>query len=260
METELGVTLLNRGRYGAVVTPVGDRVVRHSRQVLQLLQEIEKEASLEKGLQGGQVRVGCFRSVATRVLPGIIAQFNKRFPKITVSLSEQSDFPGVEQSLREGRVDIGFTYLPTSGEFEAWEILRDQYIALLPPSSKIGSATITWTELAEYPLILGTCVSTCDRRIRDYLRASEFSFKVAYEVNEDSTIVSMVEQGLGATILPQLAAEPLPAKVRVYSLPTPFERVIGVAVLADALHTPAVYAFLDILRGTDVFTKIKSAV
>jgi DNA-binding transcriptional LysR family regulator len=86
-----------------------------------------------------------------------------------------------------------------------------------------------------------------------------FPLKVAYEVNEDSTIVSMVVQGLGAAILPRLAAEPLPAGVQVYSLPVPLERVIGVAILSNVLHTPAVFAFLDALRNVGQFSE-KAAV
>jgi DNA-binding transcriptional LysR family regulator len=64
----------------------------------------------------------------------------------------------------------------------------------------------------------------------------------------------MVLQGLGAAILPRLAAEPLPPEVQVYSLPVPLERVIKVAVLANSLQSPAVFAFLDTLRGVDQCT------
>jgi len=82
---------------------------------------------------------------------------------------------------------------------------------------------------------------------------------IAYEVREDSTLVGMVVQGLGAAILPRLAAEPVPPRVQVYSLPAPFERVIGAAILADALHTPAVFAFLDTIKDVGIVT-LKSAV
>lgn len=47
---------------------------------------------------------------------------------------------------------------------------------------------------------------------------------------------------------PYLAAKPIPQEVQVYSLPDPLERVIVVATLADALHSPAVFAFLETLK------------
>jgi hypothetical protein len=52
--------------------------------------------------------------------------------------------------------------------------------------------------------------------------------------------------------IPRLAAEPIPVEVQVYSLPVPLFRAIKVAVLANALQVPAVFAFLDLLKGVDL--------
>jgi DNA-binding transcriptional LysR family regulator len=84
--------------------------------------------------------------------------------------------------------------------------------------------------------------------VYEHVRSQEVKLNVTSEVETDTTIVNLVAQGLGATILPRLAAEPIPAQIQVFSLPNPLLRVIGVAVLEDALHTPATYAFLDLLR------------
>lgn len=253
LEEELGVVLLSRGRHGAHPTPVGERVIAQARQVLQLLEGIVQEANREKGLQGGQVRIAAFRSVATHILPGVIARFRHQFPAITVSITEFFDFVGVEQALREGHADIGFTYLPSKDEFETWELMRDDYIALLPPNSGLRKAKINWEQLAAYPLIVPS-TNSCSLRIRNHLRRSDYPLKIAYEVREDSTIVSMVQQGLGAAILPRLAAEPVPLGIQVCSLPIALERIIGTAILKEALHTPAVYAFLDAVRNIGQFT------
>jgi len=253
LEEELGVVLLSRGRHGAHPTPVGERVMSHARQVLHLLEEIEKEANREKGLHGGQVRLAAFRSVATHVLPMVIAQFRRHFPEISVSITENCDYVRVEQMLREGRADIGFTVLPASHEFETWEITRDEFTVLLPPTKRLNRTKLTWEELAAYPLIFPSG-NACYSKVRDHLRALEFPMNIAYEVTEDSTIVSMVMQGLGVAIVPRLAAEPLPPGIQVCSLPVPLERVIGAAVLTNALQTPAVFAFLDVLRNVGRFS------
>ena len=249
LETELGVQLFHRGRHGAQLTPVGERVVIHGRQIARALEMMVKEADLEKGLQGGQVRIVTFRSVATHILPGIIAQFRDRFPKIAVSITEVYYTQAVEEALRSGKADIGFVSLPISDEFETREILRDKYVVLLPPTAKLLNAKITWEELAAYPLILQPPETACSIPLRKYLATSEFPLNIAYELSEDSTIVSMVLQGLGTAILPRLAAEPIPAQVKVCSLPADFERVIGVAVLRDGLLIPAVFAFLDLVTS-----------
>ncbi len=251
LEEELGVILLSRGRHGANLTPVGERVILQAREVLHLLEGIVKEANLAKGLHGVNVRIASFRSVATHILPGVIARFRNSFPEIAVTILEHFDHESVKQALREGLADIGFIYIPASHEFETWEILRDEYVVLLPPSPKLKSPHLTWEQLATYSLILPSQNDSCFIRVRNHTLSFDFPLKVAYEVNEDSTIVSMVVQGLGAAILPRLAAEPIPKAIQVRSLPIPLERVIGVAILANALQTPAVFAFLDILRNVE---------
>lgn len=254
LEAELGVVLFYRGRHGAHLTAVGERIKVHASQALRLVNAIEKEADLEKGLQGGVVRVACFRSVATHILPTAIAKFHSIFPDINVKITENDSFLSIEESLRIGFADIGFTYLPSNNEFETWEILRDDYIVLLPPKCPIETRQISWQKLAEFPLIISS-LNPCYDYVIPYLNQAEYPMKIAYEIREDSTIVSMVEQGLGAAIMPRLAAEPLPLGIKQCNLPVPLQRVIGVAILANALHSPAVYAFLDALKNTGRFAE-----
>lgn len=259
LEEELGVVLLKRGRFGAHLTPIGDRILEQARQVQHLLEQMAREANREKGLQGGNVRVVSFRSVATHILPTVIAQFRHLFPNVTVTLQEYDDTPGMEHAVRTGHADIGFTYLPAPEEFETWEILRDDYIAILPPDYPLNTPQLTWKQLASYPLIISS-TSCCFSLIDHYFkRCSPLPMNIAYQVREDSTIVSLVMQGLGISILPRLAAEPLPSGIQVCALPVPLERVIGVMVLKDALHSPAVFQFLDALRKVGQFNE-KAAV
>lgn len=248
LEEHLGVVLLFRGRHGARLTPVGERVVEHAHEIIRRTDAIEKEAELAKGLKGGQVRIASFRSVATHLLPTVITTFHQQFPAIAVHLDEYEDYPHVEQALRDGKADIGFTFMPPSKGLEAWEVLRDEFVALLPPSFQPDNAHLTWEELAAQPMIMPPVNYIMMRRIYEHINTHGQKLNVAYEVETDATIVNLVAQGLGATVLPRLAAEPIPSGVQVYSLPVPLERVIGVAILADALHPPVVYAFLENLR------------
>lgn len=250
LEAELGVSLFARGRRGAVLTAAGEQIVSHARQVLLHLELMQKEANLQRGLNGGQVRIASFRSVATHVLPIVIARFRDRFPNISITIIERPDYLDIEQTLRDGRADIGMTYLPTSAEFEAWELVRDDYVALLPPKTRISGRQMTWEDLAAHPLVLLPCLP-CGRILHQHLTTVAPPMQTASDIQEDSTIVSMVVQGLGAAILPRLAAEPIPQTLRVHLLPDPLKRVIGVAAMSDALYTPAVFAFLDTLKTFD---------
>lgn len=248
LEDELGVLLLIRGRQGATLTPIGEQVIGEARQVLQLLEAIQEKANLAKGLQAGQVRVATVRSIATHILPEVIARFRHKFPTISVAIAEYDRYAEVEQALREGRAEVGFTSLPTTTEFEAWELFRDEFLALLPPESIVPNIPLSWEQLASYPMIMNLRSPQHNKVVRDHLLQFGQTLKVDYEVREDSTILSMVKQGLGATIMARLTAEPIPAGIQVRRLPVPLERIIAVAILANTLLPRAAFAFLDTLK------------
>ncbi|MEC4807368.1 MAG: LysR family transcriptional regulator [Jaaginema sp. PMC 1079.18] len=250
LENELGVILLSRGRHGATLTPVGDRILAKVYPILQSLEELVQEADLAKGLQGGKVRIASFRSIATHVLPVAISKFHEKVPNGSVTVSELDELCDIEQALQRGQADIGFTHLPTSEEFDTWEVLKDEYIVVLPPNAP-HRGQLTWQQLAQYPLIISS-VGSCSRLIHDNLAQADCPQQVRYEMRGDSTILSMVMQGLGASILPHLAAEPLPPGSKVCRLPVPFYRIIGAAMHSEALHPPAVYAFWDVLKAVNL--------
>ena len=247
LEAELGVPLLKRGRFGAKLTQVGERVLFHAHKMLDLRERIDYEVNLEKGLYAGRLRLASFRSAATHLLPPIIARFRQKFPRVEVSLAELEP-AGVEQALREGQVDMGLVPLPRSEEFAVWEIARDEYVALLPQDLKTLPAQLTWQDLSQLDFVLYN-YAECTSAVREHWSRWGQELKVAYVIKEDSTIVSMVAEGLGAAILPRFAALPIPDTVQVRSLPEPLERIIGVATLAQTPHSPSVEVFLSMLRS-----------
>lgn len=248
LEDELGVLLLNRGRQGAVFTPIGEQITQDARQVLESLDIICRKAEMARGLEGGAVRIAAFRSVATHVLPDVIHQFREKYPSVTITIDEKFHYQMVEDDLRQGKADLGFTYLPTQEEFEAWELMRDRYIVLLPQAAPPVPEPLTWETLAQFPLILGPSYDGDRQTIERHLQHNGHPVTPAYAVREDSTIISMVERGLGATIMAQLAAEPIPPQLQVLDLPAPLERVLGVIVLRKALLPPPVFAFLEMIK------------
>lgn len=255
LEAQLGVILFHRGRNGADLTHVGKQLVVPAKQILNLLEKIAIEANRAKGLSGGNVRLVAFRSAATHILSPLIAQFCSKFPSIEVSVSEVDEDIEIENLLRLGKADIGLIHLPTAAEdLETWEIQRDEYVVLLPRNQNLSQSKLSWQQLAAYPLIISS-IGSCSTRIRQHLQQSPEPLSIAYEMREDSTMISLAIQGLGAAIIPLLAATPVPPELQVYSLPTPLERIIKTAIIKDALHTPAVFAFLDTLKNYDALTR-----
>ncbi|MBD2234249.1 LysR family transcriptional regulator [Phormidium tenue] len=257
LEDELGVTLLQRGRHGARLTPVGDRITAHARTVLGLLDTIGSEANQARGVQGGHLRIASFRSVATHVLPGAIARLHRRYPAIAISVHEMDEVHQLKQALFKGEVDLCVAETIADDDVETLHIFDDDYVALLPPGYRPKTGQLTVHDMRQMPII-GSSHSSCGLRIRTVLGAQEHPLEIAYCIRHDSSMVAMVQQGLGIAILPRLAAEPVPPDVQIVSMPFPISRPIGATILKDALHTPALYAFLDALREVGEFSRIQA--
>jgi DNA-binding transcriptional LysR family regulator len=257
LEEELGVTLLQRGRHGARLTPVGDRVIHHARSVLGLIDTIASEANQARGLQGGQLRIGSFRSCATHVLPEVIARLHRRYPAIAISLVEKDEVHELKDVLIKGEADLCVAETIEGEGFESLHIFDDDYVALLPPGFQMQSSQLSLEDLRSVPLI-GSSHSSCGLRVRRVLGAPPQPLAISYCIRHDSSMVAMVQQGLGIAILPRLAAEPVPPEVRICALPLPISRPIGATILKEALHTPALYAFLDALRETGEFSRAQA--
>ena len=209
-----------------------------------------QEAAIAKGLEKGQVRIASFRSISTHILPKAIKAFHQKLPGITLNLTEHDNNKGVEQALKEGRADIGIVLMPAGKGLTAWELLQDEFVVLLPPEVELDNNALTWSELSKQPLIMPPVDYPAMRPVYEHINALGHWLNVVNEVGTDAAIVSLVEQGLGGTILPKLAAEPIPDLVQVFSLPEPFVRTIGVAIATDTLQPPAVYALLETLKDS----------
>lgn len=253
LESDLGVVLFSRGRRGAELTPAGERILVHAQQILHLQEQILKEANLVSNPQEGKVRLTSIRSVATHLLPTIIAQFQQRFPGIAVSVIEQFDEQSIEDDLYKGRADVGFTDDLMNPEFETWEFLQDEFVVLLPLSYKTAQFELSWEQLKAYPLIVATNGFNSDKYAYEHCARFCKSLHPAYQAKSDSTIVNMVAQGLGVAILPRLAAEPVPSNVYVHSLPIPFFRTIRMAIVAERSLSPHAFAFLEFLKTSEFF-------
>jgi len=251
LEDELGVVLLNRGRHGAALTACGAEILIEAQQVLGLLEAIHHKANLNRGLQGGVVRIATPRSVATHLLPQVIVQYRERFPQVSVAIAEHIYYTGVEQAVREGQADLGFTLLPVGDGLETQRVFEDEFVVLLPPNSLAAGEDLTWERLVAFPMIMTPSAPPHRhaRAINNHLAQFGQRLNVAYEVQQDSTVVGMVRQGLGATIVARLAAEPIPDDVQVRRLPVSLSRAIAIITAEGALLSQATFAFLDQLNA-----------
>ncbi len=256
LEDDLGVKLLFRGKKGVNLTPAGESVLVHCDRILQSIEDIQQEANRYKSLGIGKIRISAFRGAAAQLLPKIRADFKTKHPQIEIKIVEEKDCPQVEQMVYEGKADLGFTILPTSKDLDTIEVLRDDYIVLLPPNSDLIATRdrhqISWTELLSMPIITYPNQNSCFKQIKLYFEAEGHQFQPAEQVRESDTIVNLVAAGAGAAILPQLSVFHTPQDVTVCKLPQPLQRIVVVATPQDTDLSHAVWAFTDFLQQLDL--------
>ncbi len=138
LEKELGVRLLERGRFGAVPTEVGTRMAEHLRKMLQFEEAAVQEASLSFGELTGTLRVATFSTVEAAVIPRLIVELRKRYPKLAVKpvSAEHVLTAGLgkyEDLLRDGHVDVGFTVDDPDPHPDLifWNLMPDPFLAVL---------------------------------------------------------------------------------------------------------------------------------
>lgn len=249
LEDALGVILIHRGRQRASLTPVGDRIREQAIATLALIDEMGQAATRARGTEGGLVRIGAFRSLASEILPSAIAHLHERHPTIQVSIVEYDGKRELIGSLQDGQVDLVFADLILGGDCETFLIMKDPIVALIPPNRPEIPSQLSWDDLRQHPLI--TSSSDCCKSLTKHLQQASPPVKIDYFIANDSTAVSMTRQGLGITLLPELATRPVPDEVRVAGLPFKITRPLGISWLKDTLLTPATYAFLDTFKHLD---------
>ena len=151
--------------------------------------------------------------------------------------------------MQEGKVDLVFADLVLDGDCETFLIMEDPIVALLPPNRLDIPSQLSYDNLRQESLI--TSSSDCCKSITAHLQQASPPIKIDYFIANDSTAVSMTKQGLGITLLPELATRPVPSEVRVAQLPFNITRPLGISWLSNTLLTPATYALLDTFKHLD---------
>lgn len=201
LERELGCTLFERGKDGVTLTKDG-------RQFLPYLQSIARdEASLEEkrrevqGLVRSTITIGTFTSVSRNLLPGPMHEFRRRYPSVRFVL-RQSEYTSIAEWVRTGECDLGFTNLADAeaAGLESHSFGPDRMMAVLPLGNPLAERDeVTLADLATQPFIL-----LDEGRESVTLHAfaeAGLAPNVCYEVTDDYSILAMVRQGLGVTIL-----------------------------------------------------------
>lgn len=246
LESEMGVTLLERGRGGVRLTSDGLTLMPRLQSVADELDKLHNSVNELTGLKSGIIRIGTFSSVATHRLPQLIKQFKVDFPGVDYELL-LGDYTEIEEWIESGRVDCGFLRLPTRPEFDTVFLEQDRLMAVVPEGHRLAERDrIPVRELCGEPFML--LEKGAKAEISAIFERSGLKPQVKFTTWDDYAVMSMVESGLGISILPELILQRIPYRIVVKELDPPSFRSIGFAVRDKKSMSLAMKKFAECLR------------
>lgn len=238
LEAHLGVTLVERNATKLLLTLEGQEIARRARDILMSVQDLAELATHYRHPLAGRLRLGVIPSVGPYLLPKLLPEVHQAYPELELNLRE-SQTQILLDDLLEGHLDLLVLALPVEPEeVDTMALFEDHFSVALPEIHALAKRDeVSQDELAEEHLLLleeGHCLrdqalAVCHKAKTDEFRASSLT-----------TVVQMVANGYGVTILPKLAlatevGDEGPIKVVPFAEPVPF-RTIGLAWRHSSPH------------------------
>lgn len=249
LEQEWKVTLLERSRAGVRLTSDGMKLLPHAKNLCSEYQNLQMQVDELNGLQSGLIRIGTFSSVATHWLPNMIREFQKDYPNIDYELL-LGDYHEIEEWIADGRVDCGFLRLPAHKDFETIFLEQDRLMVILPENHRLANCErFPVTALCDDPFMLLEKGEKAE--VSEIFERCGLTPNVRFTTWDDYAIMSMVESGLGISILPRLILKRIPYRIIAKEPDVPAYRNIGFALRDKKTASLAVKRFTAYLGYRD---------
>lgn len=247
LETELGMSLLNRNHSGVCLTTEGQQLLPYLRNISNSHHELSEKVFELLGMETGLIRIGTFSSISCHWLPTLIKGFKTIYPNIQFELL-QGDYSEIEAWIDDGVVDFGFVCLPSKKGLETIFLKKDRMMVIIPEDHPYAKEKIFPTEgFTKEPFILLEAGNKGE--ILQIFKSGHISPKIHYRAKDDYTIMSMVEKGLGIGILPELVLTRNPYQILAKETNPVFYRTLGIALKKKEKASLAVKYFLTYITN-----------
>ena len=206
LEQALKVTLFERSRRGAKLTPVGAAILPAVRKFAEQLERLELAVEEAVAGQSGMLTIGAISTAMFDVLPGLINQLKQQYPHLTVSVREIDSVEAVP-ALEAGDIDLAFARLDgdLGPAIQSLPLREDRLMVALACDHPLAARTrISLSSLASEPLVMfsrkvspvyfDNLIATC--------RANGFSPRVLHEVRSVASQIAFVSCGQGIALVP----------------------------------------------------------
>lgn len=248
MEATLGAQLFTREPRKTFPTALGLSVIEQARVMMGALQAIRTTVDDARPLLRGSIRIASFPMVMATFLTPLLQRFRQLNPGIEVTTLDVTDSE-VLTLLDAGLIDLGVVLNPRP-ERNASVLGRDCWMAVLPTDHPLAqrpaNASVSFEALLEQPFVLAT--GGCTASARSLASAAGLTLRdIRVEVREWNSAYSLVREGVGVTLVPEMA---LPVKrngLRVMPLTVPLYREFALVGSPTRPPSAAASALLKML-------------
>ena len=199
LEARLGVKLVERTNRSLLITEVGESVIEEARKLFEGVRRIETLAQAHLNPEEGELRLGAIPTIGPYLLPRAIPEIRTAFPLLRVFIREEMT-ESLLEGVVSGRLDLALIALPfETGALATMPLFSDGYHLATPASMSIEDAK---RDLDLLLLERGHCLQ---RHALAAVDTSTFRRNAYFEATSLPTLIAMVGEGLGMTLLPDLA-------------------------------------------------------
>lgn len=265
METVLGVTLVDRSnRKKLVFTPQGQDMLRTGHDVITQMEALAERARRSTKLLSTPLRIGIIPTIAPYLLPRILRPLQQKFPALTLHLHEiQTD--DLLTGLENGTLDYGLMAFPyhTATNMQIFPIQGEDFLCAAPREIFANKKSVTTNDIEQHKILL-----LADGHCLRHHALSSCSLKTVthHQNNKDdvsatslSTLVQLVAEGYGVTLLPKMVIDhtTLPDTVKILPIiDTPTREIGGIWRKKSPVEQDAMALSLAIYRlinGADIY-------
>lgn len=254
LEKELGVDLFLRTKRRVELTDEGKHFLATADLLMSQL-ETEKN-NLQKISKGykGSLSIGHVGTSMFSVLPKFVLQFKKEFPDVEVRLLELTNQAQLEM-IKNGTLDAGFIRTPESvGDLKSFPVHSEGFSLVLPvhhPLKSLRKQSLTTLKNESFilfarhwaPSYYDTIISICHR--------AGYAPKIEYETVNTNTMIQLISNGLGITILPSSIKNCNNSKLKYFSLDfINAKSELALVIKEEADKNKVAKNFIKIVTGT----------
>ncbi len=245
-EEELGIPLLIKTKKGVEPTSEAKQLIPAMRAMAAQEERFLQEADDIRGIRRGSVRIGSYVSTSSTWLPQVIGYYQNAYPEVEFNIVES----GQEEMLRgllTGNLDLALMSEPENNEVDFIPVLEDPMVVVFPPDHELGSYDYVPVEkLQYYPLIM--TYREYDTDANKILLSAGLDASVRYRSKDDFAVLSMVQHGLGISILPELTLERFPGRYDYRMLDPESYRSLGIGIRSIKEAGPLARSLINYIK------------